>query len=61
MPAPTRVRLWYDPATFYPTRRVLLFGMDEQGPQVTEDFSFDADIPEETFKVPEGQSRPKTQ
>ena len=54
---PSRVKVWYDPATLRPSKRLLTYSMGTDHPSVLETFSYDAEIPDSEFKVPEGQQR----
>jgi hypothetical protein len=55
--SPIGAKVWYEPDTFRPIKRVLSFSRLQDGPGVIEEFGYGIDIPEERFRVPEGKAR----
>jgi hypothetical protein len=57
LPNPIAAQVWYEPGTFRPTKRLLMFSKLIDGPKITEEFTYGIDVQEDAFKVPEGKQR----
>ena len=57
VPLPVRARVWYDPAALRPTKRLLTYQVEKRPASVLERFTYESEIPDAQFKVPEGKSR----
>jgi len=57
VPTPTDIKVWYDPTTFRPIKRLLTFSSAKNAPQVLEQFDYEIDISEEVFRVPVGKQK----
>jgi hypothetical protein len=55
VPNPTHAKVWYDPTTFRPIKRLLTFSFNKAEPQVLEQFDYETDISENVLRVPEGK------